>query len=65
MGGIGIFGGTEKSGFDRPYDPEELKRSYNDRESLTWKDRLDLMWRRDEFDNFSPELQVRICHSIL
>ena len=64
MGGIGIFGAGETSGFDRPYDPEELKRSYSDRESLNWKDRLDLMWRKDEFDNFSPELQVK-CLSFL
>jgi hypothetical protein len=61
LGGIGIFG-NDTSGFDRPYNPDELKRSYGDRESLNWKDRLDLMWRKDEFENFSPELQVRLRH---
>jgi len=61
LGGLGIFS-NNNSGFDRPYDEEELKRSYSNRESLTYKDRLDLMWRKDEFENFSPELQVRLSH---
>ena len=30
---------------------------YVNRDALDWKERLDLMWRRDEYHNLSPELE--------
>ena len=58
LGGMGLF--TSSAGkFDVSHDPEAISRAYSNREELTWKDRLDLMWRKDEFGNVSPELQVQ------
>ena len=56
--GISFFGESGSS-FDRLYDEDALKQAYCNRGELTWKERLDLMWRNDEFGNYSPELQVR------
>lgn len=42
---------------DRPYKPDELREQYDNREELTWKEKLKLMWRRDNYGNLSPELE--------
>jgi len=41
---------------DRPYKPDELREQYDSREELTWREKLKLMWRRDNYGNLSPEL---------
>ena len=41
----------------QPYNKEELHDKYVNREELSWKERLDLMWRRDEHQRLSPELE--------
>ena len=42
---------------DQPLNPEELAEKYGSRERLSKLERLQLMWRLDEFGNTSPELR--------
>jgi len=42
---------------DRPYKPDELRDKYENREELTWKEKIKLMWRRDNYGHLSPELE--------
>ena len=35
----------------------KLQEKYVNREELDWKERLDLMWRRDRYQRLSPELE--------
>ena len=55
--GLGLFGSASEN-FDVCYDKEAIDQAYKNREGLTWKERVELMWRRDEFGHSSPELQV-------
>ena len=34
-----------------------MREQYDNREELTWKEKLKLMWRRDNYGNLSPELE--------
>lgn len=43
--------------YDSVIDTEAIKHGYENRSNLTVVERLDLMWRRDENGNISPELQ--------
>jgi len=52
----GIF--SFDSPHDRPYNEAELKEKYASRDELTWKERLNLMWRRDVYGRASPELET-------
>ena len=43
--------------FDEPINEHELHDKYVNRDALDWKERLNLMWRRDQYHYFSPELE--------
>ena len=43
--------------FDEPINEDELHDKYVNRDALDWKERLNLMWRRDQYHTFSPELE--------
>ena len=53
----GLFLGLGKSDHDEVFDADELKDKYVHRDELDWKERLDLMWRRDRYGKLSPELE--------
>ena len=55
---FGIFNSTDPE-FDVCYDPDKVTAAYSDRQSLNWKERLSLMWRKDEYEHFSPEIDVK------
>lgn len=46
-------------------DSETLRQMYRDREQLTARQRLDMMWRTDEYGNPSPELEGVVTVGIL
>ena len=56
---FGIFG-SGGADYDVTFDDKKLSESYINRGDMTWKERLDLMFRTDEFENWSPELMVKI-----
>lgn len=59
--GVGLSAGVLPSfnsdGHDQPYREDELNEKYVNRDELDWKERLDLMWRRDRYNRLSPELE--------
>ena len=42
--GLGLFGSASEN-FDVCYDKEAIDQAYKNREGLTWKERVELMWR--------------------
>lgn len=45
-------------GFDQPEAFPDLSDAYQNRVDLTWRERLGLMWRLDQYGQVSPELEL-------
>ena len=55
---MGLFSSSKADDYDVVYNAQELDKHYQSREDLGWRERLDLMWRTDDFGNWSPEIRV-------
>ncbi|TRY74893.1 hypothetical protein TCAL_04518 [Tigriopus californicus] len=51
-------------GFDQPEAYPDLSPAYEHRSDLTWRQRLGLMWRLDEYGQVSPELELVLSSTV-